>query len=183
MIGGDSETMAANGLSGHTDWLVGGTLGGAIGAVAFGIVMWLLDPNVLSAAIPAIYGLEPVGPVGWGIHVAHGIGLGIVFGLLITRPLALGILRSDAETDALARTGIIFRTIAAGFVFGLVVWAVLPLLVLPVWMDTVGGSGGANALTSTVTGSLFGHLLFGTVLGAVFAATVDLHDRTAETPF
>ncbi|MGQ3412066.1 hypothetical protein ACT4ML_07360 [Natrinema sp. LN54] len=178
----ESNTVATTGLSGNTGWLVGGALGGAIGAVAFGIVMWLLDPDVLSAAIPSIYGLDPVSPVGWAVHVAHGVVLGIVFGVLVTRPPILGTLRTDVETDALSRTGIVFRTTAAGFVFGLLVWTVLPLIVLPVWLDAVGGSG-AEPLTTAAAGSLFGHLLFGTVLGAVFAVTVDLPDRTAETPF
>ncbi|WP_222919749.1 hypothetical protein [Natrinema sp. SYSU A 869] len=178
----ESNTMAASGLSGDTGWLVGGALGGAIGAIAFGIVMWLLDPDVLTAAIPALYGIEPAGFIGWGIHIAHGAILGIVFGLLVTRPLLLGVLRTDVETDVLSRTGIVFRIVAAGFVFGLAVWTVLPLLVLPIWIRTVGGSG-AEALTSVAAGSLLGHLLFGTVLGVIFAAAVDLRDRTSADPF
>jgi len=81
-MNGESETTTAFGLRGTTGWFVGGALGGAIGAVAFGIVMVLLEPGVLEAAIPAIYGLEPAGPLGWGIHIAHGIVLGLLFGLL-----------------------------------------------------------------------------------------------------
>ncbi|MDF9745322.1 hypothetical protein [Natrinema salsiterrestre] len=181
-MSGETDTAAAYGIGGHAGWIVGGALGGAIGAVAFGIVMWVLEPGVLAAAIPALYGIEPVGLVGWAIHIAHGALLGIVFGLLVTRPRVLGVLRTDVETSALSRIGIVVRTTAAGFVYGLTVWTVLPLLVLPAWIAAVGASG-AEALTSIAAGSLLGHLVFGTVLGAVFAATVDLHDRTVETPF
>ncbi|SEQ56831.1 hypothetical protein [Natrinema salaciae] len=178
----ESTTTAAFGLSGATGWLVGGALGGAIGAIAFGLLMWLLDPVVLDAAIPAIYGLEPVGPLGWGIHVGHGIVLGVVFGLLATRPSILGLLRDDVETDVLSRTGIVLRMAGAGLVFGIAVWTILPLLVLPVWVNAVGGSG-AEMFPAVAAESLLGHALFGTVLGAVFGATVDLRGRPAESPF
>ncbi|WP_226481430.1 hypothetical protein [Natrinema amylolyticum] len=181
-MSGESNTMAAYGLSGSTGWLVGGALGGAIGAVAFGIVVWLVNPEIISSAIPALYGLDLASPVGWAINIAHGIVLGIVFGLLVTRDLVLGVLKTDVETDALSQTGILLRMVGAGLVYGLVVWTVLPLLVLPLWIDAVGGSG-ADVLTTAATGTLLGHTLFGIVLGAVFAATVDLHDRTAEDPF
>lgn len=180
-MSGESDTTAAFGLSGNTGWLVGGALGGAIGAIAFGIVMLLLDPDVLEAAIPAIYGLEPAGLLGWGIHIAHGIVLGLVFGLLVTRPSILGMLRTDVETDVLSRSGIILRLIGAGLVYGITVWAILPLLVLPVWIDAVGGSG-AELISGAAAGSLLGHALFGVVLGAVFATIVDLRDRNPDTP-
>jgi hypothetical protein len=176
-----SET-AATGADGTAGWLLGGALGGAVGAAAFGALIWALDPQIVEAAIPAIYGLELEGPVGWGIHLAHGAVLGIVFGLLVTRRLILGTLRMTVETDALSRTGIWLRVVAAGFVFGLAVWAILPVLVLPVWIDALGAdpAGGFPILAAE---SLAGHLLFGTVLGAVFGAVVDLTDRVAEMPF
>ncbi|WP_254528498.1 hypothetical protein [Natrinema gelatinilyticum] len=177
---GESNTAAAFGLSNSAGWIVGGALGGALGAIAFGIVMVLFEPGVVSSAIPAIYGLQPVDPIGWSIHVAHGIALGVVFGLIVTRKPILGALRRDVETDVISRTGIIVRTIAAGFIFGLTVWAILPLLVLPVWVDTVS-TGGSQTFPATTATSLLGHLLFGTVLGAVFAATVDLRAYTSDT--
>lgn len=179
-MSGESDTTAAFGLSGTTGWFVGGALGGAIGAIAFGIVMLLLEPGTLEAAIPSIYGLEPSGPLGWGIHIAHGIVLGLLFGLLVTRPWILGVLRTDVETDVLSRSGIILRLIGAGLVYGITVWAILPLLVLPVWVSTLGV--GEQTFSSVAAGSLLGHALFGVVLGAVFAAIVDLRDRDPESP-
>lgn len=173
----ETNTAAAFGPSGSTGWIVGGALGGAIGAAAFGIILWLFDPEVLSAAIPAIYGLERVDLLGWAIHIAHGVVLGLIFSLLITRKSILGILRTDVETDALSRSGITLRSIGAGFVYGLTVWAILPLVVLPVWITTIGGGEG-QTFPAAAALSLGGHLVFGLVLGAVFAATVDLRDRT-----
>ncbi|WP_254522463.1 hypothetical protein [Natrinema caseinilyticum] len=178
---GESNTAAAFGLSDSAGRIVGGALGGALGAIAFGVVMVLFEPGVVSSAIPAIYGLQPVDPLGWSIHIAHGIVLGVIFGLIVTRDPILGVLRTDVETDVVSRTGIIVRTIAAGFVFGLTVWAILPLLVLPVWVDAVS-TGGGETFPATAATSLFGHLLYGTILGIVFAATVDLRAYTSRRP-
>jgi hypothetical protein len=46
----------------------------------------------------------------------------------------------------------------------------------------LGGGGGAETFPSAPVGSPVGHLLFGTVLGAVFATIVDLHAPFAERP-
>lgn len=64
--------------------------------------------------------------------------------------------------------------------FGLAVWAILPLLVLPVWIETTGG--GAGDFPTAAAESLGGHLLFGTILGFVFATIVDLSDRPTKRP-
>ncbi|MEY7847601.1 hypothetical protein AB7C87_00135 [Natrarchaeobius sp. A-rgal3] len=173
----ESDTASTFGISSQWGWSIGGALGGAIGAVAFGLLMWLFDPDILTAAIPAIYGFEPVGIVGWGIHILHGAVLGIVFGFLVTRDLILGAVTMSPDTDALSRTSIRIRIVAAGFVFGLAIWAILPLLVLPVWLETLG-TGAAGEFPAIAVESLFGHLLFGTVLGIVFALSVDLSDRS-----
>ncbi|SDQ34691.1 hypothetical protein [Natronobacterium texcoconense] len=186
MDGGSDGTASATsasafGLESPLDWTVGGALGGAIGAAVFGLLVWLFDPEVVAVAIPAIYGLEPVGVVGWGIHVAHGIVLGLVFGFLMTRQAVLEFAQMDVETAALSRSGMWVRTVAAGFVFGLTIWAILPLLVLPVWIDAIGTEA-AGDFPATAVESLVGHVLFGTVLGLVFATTVDLRSRTGEAP-
>lgn len=175
-----SET-AATGIGGSAGWILGGVVGGAIGAVAFGALIWAMDPAIVEATIPEIYGLETVGAVGWAIHVLHGIVLGLVFGFIVTRKLILGTLRMTVETDALSRTNVWIRVVVAGFVFGLAVWAILPVIVLPVWAGTLGADPAGNFPVFAAE-SLLGHLLFGTVLGLVFATLVDLTDRVAEMP-
>lgn len=175
-MGTASSTLATVGFTGRLGWAVGGILGGAVGAVAFGLLVWVVDPAVLESAIPAIYGLEPAGVTGWAIHIGHGVGLGLIFGLVATRRPVLSMLTEDVETDALARTGIVSRIVGLGFVFGLAVWAVLPLIVLPVWVE-VAGMGGEGEFPVVAVESLLGHLVFGVVLGIVFATTVDVSDR------
>ncbi|WP_306057347.1 hypothetical protein [Natronococcus wangiae] len=175
-----SET-AATGIGGGAGWVLGGAVGGAIGAAAFGALIWALNPEVVQAAIPAIYGLASVGVVGWTIHIVHGIVLGLLFGYLVTREFILGTLRMTVETDALSRTGVWIRVVAAGFVFGLAIWAILPVLVLPAWVEALGADPAGEFPVFAVE-SLVGHLLYGTVLGLVFATMVDLTDRLATSP-
>ena len=178
----DTQNTSIVGIDSSWGWPIGGALGGALGAAAFGLLIWLLDPDVIVAAVPGIYGLEPVGLAGWGLHIAHGAVLGIIFAFLITRSQILGIVTTSVETGALSRTGVMSRVIAAGFVFGLAIWAVLPLIVLPLWTEAVGLEA-AGAFPATAVESMLGHLLFGLVLGVVFAVTIDLSDRSATSPF
>ena len=180
-MNGESDTTTAYGINSRFGWPIAGALGGALGAVVFGLLAWIVDPEIIEAAIPSIYGLDPEGVVGWTIHVLHGVVLGLIFGFLVTRDVVLGILRTDVETDAIAGMGLTVRLTAAGFVFGLAVWAILPLLVLPVWTQMIGIEPAAN-FPGIAAVSLFGHLVFGLVLGAVFAAGIDLSDRPSGEP-
>lgn len=168
--------IATFGVTGTSGWWIGGIVGGAVGAVAFGLLTLLVDPAIVEVAIPEIYGLEPRGTVGWAIHVTHGIVLGLVFGFIVTRSPVLEMLVADLETHALARSGVAGRLVGMGFVFGLAVWAVLPVIVLPVWIE-IAGVGGDGQFPRAAVASLFGHLVFGTTLGIVFGLTVDLTDR------
>lgn len=178
----ESSNVASYGLSGTVGWLIGGALGGALGAAAFGLLLWLFDPDIVTAAIPSIYGLELTGVAGWVIHIAHGIALGLVFGLLVTRGPVFGLLMTDAETDVLSNAGVVLRLVGAGLVYGLALFAILPLLVLPVWTGSIGASGAAGDFPTAAIESLVGHLVFGTVLGIVFATTVDVRDRSYSHP-
>ncbi|THE66338.1 hypothetical protein D8Y22_03455 [Salinadaptatus halalkaliphilus] len=180
-MGTDTENTSAFGIDSTWGWPIGGALGGALGAAAFGLVVWFADPDIVAVAIPAVYGLDPVGVVGWGIHIAHGIVLGLIFGFLVTRSRIHGIIRTSAETDALSQTSVALRVIAAGFVFGLAIWALLPLIVLPVWIEAIGTQAAADFPAAAVE-SLAGHVLFGIVLGLVFAVLMDLETRPAHSP-
>ncbi len=166
-----TETDTTFDVESPVAWTTGGALGGAIGAAAFGVLAWVFDPDIVAVAIPAIYGLDPTTAAGWAIHIVHGVALGILFGLLVTRKPIRAAVRMNPETEVISKTGLWLRLAGAGFVFGLAIWAVLPLLVLPVWVEAVGGS--AAEFPAAAVESLLGHLLFGTVLGLVFALTVD----------
>lgn len=139
-----------------------GAVGGILGAIAFGAMMTMRSPAVLEAAIPAMYGLEG-GLVGWVLHVSHGAVLGVVFAALLAaagRP-HLGVARGAG----------------LGLVYGLAVWAVLAVVVMPIWLSTVGFPM-APPLPNVDVGSLLGHAVYGFVLGAGYAAL----DRERQSP-
>ena len=181
-MGTDTEHATGFGIDSEVGWPIGGVLGGILGAAAFGSLIWLIDPEIVRAAIPGIYGIEAAGLYGWAIHLLHGAVLGIVFGLLVTREFILGIIRTSAETEVLEERSDWARVTAAGFVYGLAIWAILPMIALPMWTAAAGTDAAAD-FPALAVGSLVGHLVFGLVLGLVFATTVDLRDRPGETPF
>ncbi|USZ70239.1 hypothetical protein [Natronosalvus halobius] len=175
----NTDTTSGFGVGGRIGWPIGGAVGGVIGAAAFGLLVWFFSPDVIEATIPTAYGLEAAGTIGWAIQLAHGVILGLIFAFVVTRQAVLGLLRTDVETDAIARTGLTGRFVAAGLVFGFAVWAILPMLILPVWLSAVG-AGETTQFSALATNGLVGHLLFGTVLGAVFALLVDVTKRTSQ---
>lgn len=177
-----ASVTSDRGIGGLFGWVLGGTVGGIVGAAVFGLLMWLMDPEIVAAAIPSLYGIDPRGPAGWAIHLAHGAILGLVFGFLLTRPLIMGVLSADVETDVIAGMGMVVRTALAGLAFGLAVWAVLPLLVLPIWTELIGAAEAAMFPAAAVE-SLLGHALFGIVLGTVFGVVVSEPVDEVETPF
>lgn len=129
-----------------------GTVGGVVGAIAFGVLMSVQTPAVLEMGIPAMYGLEG-GLVGWFIHVAHGAVLGVVFAAVL---VASG---RDLTTRGIA---------AAGLGYGVVVWLALAVVVMPIWLSAVGFAM-APAFPNVGLPSLLGHAVYGIVLGVAYA--------------
>lgn len=174
-----SDSLADYGISGSLDWLVGGAVGGVVGSLLFGGVLWAVDPAIVSETIPAVYGLDPSVTTGAAFHLAHGLVLGVVFGFLVTREPILGALTADVETGFIAAIGPSARITLAGLVYGLAIWGLLPVLVLPAW-GTVSGVGNP-AFPVVVLESLVGHLLYGVLLGGVFSALVETRPEAEQT--
>lgn len=131
-----------------------GLVGGLAGGLVFGAMMSAMMTPVMEMAIPAMYGIEgPAGLAGWVIHMSNSAVLGVVFGALAGRADLTG-------------TG---RTAGAGLVYGAVLWAVLAATVMPIWLGTVGFPG-TPPLPNLNPLSLVGHLVYGLVLGVVYAA-------------
>ncbi len=166
----DYATETSHGVA--VSWPVAGTLGGIAGAAAFGGFLWLVQPGVIGSTIPAAYGLETIGPVGWLIHLVHGGILGLVFGALISRPFARGVLQTQVETKSWPEDSQFARFVTAGGAFGLALWTILPVLLLPALAGFIG-SETVDIFPRIAVESLLGHLLFGMVLGGVFSLTTD----------
>jgi len=133
------------------DWQIG-TIGGVVGAILFGALLAAQDPNAIQVAIPTLYGLEG-GVAGTIVHLLHGIVLGVTFVMLYD---AIG--RADS--------GLVV-TVAAGAGYGVVVWALLAAVLMPIWLSAVGLPAGPE-VPDINTISLAGHIVYGIVLGVTY---------------
>lgn len=109
--------------------------------MVFGVLMQLTG---MLAMVAQLVGSTSVA-VGWPVHLAVSLVFGAVFALL---PLG-------AERGA-------GRAVLSGAGYGVVLWLVGPLLLMPALLGMPLAVVDAAALRSVV-----GHLLFGAVLGAV----------------
>ncbi|WP_408959838.1 histidine kinase [Natrinema sp. 74] len=130
-----------------------GTVGGIAGAIVFGAMLAMQTPGVLETAIPALYGLEG-GLAGMILHVAHGAVLGVVFAAVL---VATGHPDPGIATSS-----------ALGLGYGIVVWALLAAVVMPIWLSAVGFAM-APGVPNVAVESLIGHVAYGFVLGAAYA--------------
>ena len=147
------------GVSTETGNWRAGVAGGLVGGLVFGAMMSVLTPGVLEMAIPAMYGVGgPAGTVGWVIHMAHGAVIGVGFaGVANLRP-GLG--------------GSIGPSLGVGAGYGLLVWVALAVIAMPIWLGAVGFPG-APPLPNVGVESLVGHVVYGTVLGGVYATVAN----------
>lgn len=91
------------------------------------------------------------GATGFTIHVAHGAVLGVVFA-------AIAATRTDLTTG---------KSVGLGIAYGMAVWAVLAVVVVPIWLSAVGSPANPPLPNVNVT-SLVGHLVYGAVLGLTY---------------
>lgn len=128
----------------------GGVVGGLLGGAVMGVMLTMQLTPVIEHAIPAMYGLDG-GLAGWVVHMAHAAVLGVGFAAVAQR----------LEPESLG------RSVGVGLVYGVVLWLVLAVLVMPVWLDAVGLAN-APALPNVNGKSLLGHPVYGGVLGLTY---------------
>lgn len=177
-----SETLAGSGVGGRFNWLVGGAVGGLVGAALFGVFLWLVEPAIVTEAIPELYGLEGGGLTAWAFHLVHGVVLGTVFAFLITRDPIMGTLTADVETPVIDTMGPTLRIVAAGLVYGLILWVIFPGLVLTA-LVTTGDTADTQPWASIF--NLVGHLLYGMLLGGLVSLFTDFRAEAeaSDDPF
>lgn len=161
------------GFGGHVGWVVSGIISGIAGSMAFGAILGLFYPNVISVTIPSLYGLEPGGSLGFWLHLLHGLILGVIYAFVVTRELVLRIL--VLNINSASNLGPNTRLILAGAIYGLAVWIAIPLLALPVWTSITGSTD--PAFPTATVGSLAGHFIFGVTLGFLFSFLVRIPEK------
>lgn len=120
---------------------VAGILGGLAGGVVFGILMAVMG---MFAMIAAMMGSSSPW-VGVGMHLMISIVYGLVLTLFFSRSLHTYV-----------------RGSIAGLIYGVALWAIGPLVVMPLMLGMP-----VFALTATVMMSLMGHMTYGLLLALV----------------
>jgi hypothetical protein len=135
-----------------------GVVGGIVGAIVMGGLVLAMRTPVLAVAIPSLYTLAPPANPGLGfaVHLSHGAVLGGIFA---------GFVDAFELDSAKAQIG-------AGVGWGVLTWVVLAALVMPVWLSVVG-SPASPPLPNFAPPSLLWHVVYGGVLGGVYAAVAD----------
>lgn len=148
----------------HFTWL-GGAAAGVVATVVMGLGMWLVEPALLVEYIPGLYGFGGSLAVGWLVHLFHGALFGLAFAVVMADPSLVGV------------TARVWKSVVAGVVFGIVLAVVGMGVIMPMWSSAMGIAGVATV--PFVTGTLLAwHVLFGAVLGGLFAVV----DRRRGTP-
>lgn len=122
-----------------------GIVGGLAGGVVFGILMQATGAIKMVAQL---VGSESV-VMGWLVHLFNSALFGAIFALLFSR-----------------WAGRLVPVTLLGLAYGLVWWVIGALLIMPAWL---GMNEMIFQLTTTAWQSLVGHLLYGLLLGVVFA--------------
>jgi hypothetical protein len=115
------------------DW-VRGAVGGFIGSVAFGLFMaFVMPPPMLEVVIPNMYGFEaspdnPAMLAGWMLHQFHGVMLGLAYVACAETLSVRGWSNPRALNGAFVH----------GLLWGVLTTLVLPIIVMPLWLQAVG---------------------------------------------
>jgi len=123
---------------------------GLAGGLAFGV---LLQSMGMMPTIAALYGAESAA-IGWVAHLFHSVVFGLVFAAAAVRTDY-----RDADTGTFA---------VLGAAYGVVLWLVAAAVLMPLWLGALGLD--APSVPNLDVASLAGHLVYGVVLGAAFAA-------------
>ncbi|WP_435361425.1 histidine kinase [Haloarchaeobius sp. DFWS5] len=134
-----------------------GALSGALAAIVMGIAITLVQLETLRVAIAGLYGFEGSLFVGWLAHVFHGAVFGVLFAAVLADPGLFDV------RDWL------WKSVAAGVVYGIVLAVFGTGIIMPMWLDIVGL--GPVPIPNVTTPLIVWHVVYGVVLGAAFHYT------------
>lgn len=144
-----------------------GLAGGLLGALAMGVI-FQLGTDVMSV-LGAFLGAESA-LRGWVVHLAIGLFLGASFAVVLGYPAIRDFVESFGTLEYVL-SGVLYVYAVAGMTIG-----VLPLVFELPWVTSVltplvpGETGGSLGALLPAAAFALGHLVYGAVLGAVYAA-------------
>ncbi|WP_435334764.1 histidine kinase [Haloarchaeobius sp. TZWWS8] len=132
-----------------------GAVSGLLAAFAMGLAISLVRLETLRVAIAGLYGFEGSLAVGWAAHLFHGALFGVVFAAILADPGLFGV------RDWL------WKSVAAGMVYGVVLAVFGAGIIMPIWLGAVGQPP-ATSIPHVTLPLVAWHLIYGLVLGATF---------------
>lgn len=126
--------------------ITAGVAGGLVGGIMFGILMQMTDMIGMVAMLVNSTSIA----VGWLVHLFNSALFGAIFAVVFGRWI-------NTWTGA----------IGLGLVYGVIWWVLGALLIMPAWL---GMNDMIFKLNTTAWQSLIGHLIYGLLLGIVYAA-------------
>jgi signal transduction histidine kinase len=128
-----------------------------VAGAAMGFVLEATTGNI--AVIGALYGVQS-SVVGWATHQFHSVVFGVGFAAVVRW-------RGDGRRACR-------RAVPLGVAYAAAVWLVAAGFVMPLWLRTVGMPAPVPFLTAP---SLFGHVVWGAVLGGTYAVLGGVRSR------
>ncbi|HCT76643.1 MAG TPA: hypothetical protein DGT23_08655 [Micromonosporaceae bacterium] len=125
--------------------IIAGVAGGLVGGIMFGILMQMMDMIGMVAMLVNSKSIA----VGWLVHLFNSALFGAIFAVVFGR-----------------WANKLVPAIGIGLVYGVIWWVLGALLIMPAWL---GMNDMIFKLTTTAWQSLMGHLLYGLLLGVVYA--------------
>ena len=125
-----------------------GAYGGLAGGLIFGMLMGMMG---MLPMIGSMIG-QPTAAVGFAVHMANSVIIGVGFAIVLGRFVSG------------TRSGVGF-----GLAYGGVWWILGPLTLMPLLMGMGLGVNWNAAAAAAMLPSLVGHLVYGGVLGLVYA--------------
>ena len=125
-----------------------GAYGGLAGGLIFGMLMGMMG---MLPMIGSMIG-QPTAAAGFAVHMANSVIIGVGFAIVLGRFVS----------GTLSGVGV-------GLAYGGVWWILGPLTLMPLLMGMGFGVNWNVAAAAAMLPSLVGHLMFGGVLGLVYA--------------
>ena len=151
-----TETRFLDPFASAVQWR-SGAIAGFLAALAMALVISAGNVAVLRNAIAGLYTLEGSLLAGVATHLVHGTAFGVVFAVVMADP---GLYRL---------TDWAWKTVAAGIVYGFLLAVFGAGILMPVWLAAVGFASPPQIPNVTLP-LLLWHVVYGTVLGAVYYA-------------
>lgn len=126
-----------------------GAIGGLLAGIVFGAMMGMMGMLPMVAMLAG----GETALLGFFVHVVFSVVIGILFAIFF----------GHAAKDAT-------RSLVWGLVYGVVWWILGPLVIMPLWLGM--GLQLSSAGMQMALPSLWGHLVYGFILGLVFPLIV-----------